>query len=156
MGTKISQPTVETITAELFVVKIGNKQMTISVFNQLYCEDCWDEEWNLVYPIWGKINRDGEYVIFQKGNDLRKCEMPKKWGKLNFSRQLIYFMQEHFSRIIESIPEEYLKTVTDLPEEKTRPFRTLKSIAAGYRNISAITKTELVEAADAIDVVFKN
>ena len=69
---------VETITAELYVVKIGNKQMTVSVYNQLYIEPCHDNDHNILYPIWGKTNRDGEYVIFQKGNELRKFKIPRK------------------------------------------------------------------------------
>lgn len=86
MATKLSNPEISTITAELNVIQIGNKQMTIAVFNQLYCEDCWiDEQFRILYPIWGKVKRDDEWVIFQKGNDLRKCRIPKKcatveWG----------------------------------------------------------------------------
>jgi hypothetical protein len=78
MSTKITQPMVETITAELYVVKIGNKQMTVSVYNQLYIEPCHDKDFNIIYDIWGKTNRDEEYVIFQKGNELRKMKIPRK------------------------------------------------------------------------------
>ena len=84
MKTKISKPTVETITAEINVVKIGNKQMTISVFNQLYTEKCWDDEYNILYPVWGKIKRNYEYVIFQKNNELRKCHIPNNYKKIDF------------------------------------------------------------------------
>lgn len=79
--TKLSSPQITTLMAEINVVKIGNKQMTISVFNQLYEEDCFDKNSNIIYPIWGRVNRDQEYIIFQKGSDLRKMKMPKK-GKL--------------------------------------------------------------------------
>lgn len=74
--TKLNQPHVNTLMAEINIVKIGNKQMTISVFNQLYEEDCYDEDSNIIYPIWGKVKREAEWVIFQKGNDLRKCLIP--------------------------------------------------------------------------------
>lgn len=106
--TKISQPTVETITAELHVVKIGNKQMTISVFNQLYEQDCWDGEWNIIYPVWGKTNRDGQYVIFQKGNELRKCAIPRSWGKLNYRKNLLEYIIDHANEIRTTIPKENL------------------------------------------------
>jgi hypothetical protein len=93
MTSKITTPTVATITAELNVVKIGNKQMTISVFNQLYQENCWDEEYNILYPIWGKTNRDGQYVIFQKGTELRKSEIPRQANPLRFIDHFLDFLQ---------------------------------------------------------------
>ena len=99
MKTIISKPTVETITAEINVVKIGNKQMTISVFNQLYTEKCWDDEYNILYPVWGKILRDSEYIIFQKNNELRKCEIPKNL-KIDFFYHACDFIQSK-SKIIE-------------------------------------------------------
>ena len=95
MANKISTPIVSTITAELHVVKIGNKQMTISVYNQLYIEDCWDEDYNILYPVWGKINREEEFVIFQKGAELRKCKIPKQLRKLNFGDHLVVFIQKN-------------------------------------------------------------
>lgn len=104
MANKISQPTVATITAELNVVKIGNKQMTVSVYNQLYIENCWDKEYNILYPIWGKTNRDGEFVIFQKGNELRKCRIPTKWGKLNFDSHLIRYIKTNREYFAKPIP----------------------------------------------------
>lgn len=76
MATKISSPIISTLMAELNVVKIGNKQMTISVFNQLYTDKCYDDDFNILYPIWGKVKREEEWIIFQKGNDLRKQRMP--------------------------------------------------------------------------------
>lgn len=78
MENKVTMPLISTLVAEIRIVKIGNKQMTISVFNQLYEEYCFDLEWNILYPIWGKVKRDYsiEYVIFQKGSDLRKMELP--------------------------------------------------------------------------------
>lgn len=90
--TTIAQPIIETITAEISVVKIGNKQMTISVFNQLYEEEAWDKSYNILYPIWGKTNRDKEYVIFQKGTELRKCVIPEIVQSLDYFEELIYFI----------------------------------------------------------------
>lgn len=67
--------------------------MTISVFNQLYTEKCWDDEYNILYPIWGKANREEEYVIFQKGNELRKCTIPPKLRKIQFVESFIDYVQ---------------------------------------------------------------
>jgi len=87
--TKLASPQITTLMAEINVVKIGNKQMTISVFNQLYEEKCFDENFNILYPIWGRVNREIEYVIFQKGSDLRKMPMPKKGPLYSFETSFV-------------------------------------------------------------------
>lgn len=157
MATNILQPKVETITAELFVVKIGNKQMTVSVYNQLYYEECWDKEWNIVFPVWGKTNRDGEHLIFQKGNDLRKCRMPKNWEKLNFDNELINFIKEHKERIKLTMPSQYMLVIRELPEEekeKASAYDLLLRITYEYNPINTITKAELEKALSVLDDVF--
>lgn len=104
MTTKLNNPTIETITAEISIVRIGNKQMTISVFNQLYEEKCWDEYYNVIYPVWGKTNREREYIIFQKDNELRKCELPKKIKMRNYGLFFWDFVSENKDEIHSIIP----------------------------------------------------
>lgn len=73
MSAKKVMPTIETMMVEVRVIKIGNKQMTLSVFDQLYEERPFDENWSIIYLMWGKVRRkEGDWVIFQKGNELRK------------------------------------------------------------------------------------
>ncbi len=139
MKTKISKPTVETITAEINVVKIGNKQMTISVFNQLYIEKCWDDEYNILYPVWGKIKRDSEYIIFQKNNELRKCEIPKK-QKIEFYEFAYDFIQKYKNLIKQ--PVSYF----------TNPFfqelNLLYNLSHGYdKSLSWVRTIEKVKIA---------
>ena len=143
MANKISQPTVATITAELNVVKIGNKQMTVSVYNQLYIENCWDKEYNILYPVWGKTNRDGEFVIFQKGNELRKCKIPSKWGKLNFNNHLIHYIKEN---------REYFNKPISLNDPKREELNSLYKIT--IYNISSIDEKDLNNAISILDEKF--
>ena len=148
MTTKISQPTVETITAELFVIKIANKQMTVSVYNQLYIEDCWDKEWNILYPVWGKTNREGEYVIFQKGNDLRKCQIPSMWGKLDYSDELVRYIKGNSSEISKTIPN-----TRSNPNEK---YWLLNQIMYLHVPIHSLGKIKFEEAVSVLDEKFLN
>lgn len=146
MGTKILEPTITTVTAELFVVKIGNKQMTISVYNQLYMEDCWDKEYNIMYPVWGKINRDNEYVIFQKGNELRKCELPSKWKDSIYDEFCLRFIQNNFSTILSTLPQSNL---TKEKEEALRMFRIVI-----YHHGSSFYKEGIEKATSFLDESF--
>lgn len=57
---------------EISVLRVGNKQMTISVFNQLYEQKPFDSDYNLTNELWGKVNRDGNYVIFNTEEGIRK------------------------------------------------------------------------------------
>lgn len=87
MENKLSTPQITTLKAELRIVQIGNKQMTISVFKQLYEELCYDDNYRIIYPIWGKVNREEAiYCIFQKGNELRKMKLPEMFRLLDFYR----------------------------------------------------------------------
>ncbi len=94
MKNEIKSPTISTLVAELRVVRIGNKQMTKAVFNQLYTSKLHDDDYNIIYPVWGKVydgfhnsiinfNKLGvvkEWIIFQNGNDLNKFLIPGiKW-----------------------------------------------------------------------------
>lgn len=97
MSIKLSSPKVDTVLSEIDVVKIGGKQMTISVYNQLYQEQCWDKDYNILYDILGKINRNGEFVIFQKGNVLRKCKIPKKEKPLTAKEAFIKLIKDNES-----------------------------------------------------------
>jgi hypothetical protein len=77
MKNKIATPQISTLRVDIRIIQIGNKQMTINVFKQLYEKKCWDNKFNIIYPIWGKVYyKDFEYVIFQEGNELRKIRIP--------------------------------------------------------------------------------
>ena len=76
MSNKIEIPGIATLKVELRVVRIGNKQMTKAVFNQLYEERIYDDKFNIIYPIWGKVFDGNEYIIFQKNNELRRMRIP--------------------------------------------------------------------------------
>ena len=109
MATKISSPIISTLMAELNVVKIGNKQMTISVFNQLYSDKCYDDDFNILYPIWGKVKREEEWVIFQKGNDLKKQRMPYIIDCQKFENVLINVIKENKEKILlTDIMQDYI------------------------------------------------
>jgi hypothetical protein len=114
----IIEPKVSTITAELHVVKIGNKQMTKSVYNQLYEEQCYDKDYNLLYDIWGKTNIEGNYVIFNKNGELRKCIIPKytPFHKSAFEWHVISFLRRHstIAALNELLNEEQIKNITQL------------------------------------------
>lgn len=121
--TTLSSPTVTTITAELHVIKIGNKQMTISVFNQLYDEECWDKNYNITNPIWGKVLRDNiEYIIFQKGSELRKTELPGRRTKQGY--------EEYLSR---SMKWEELKQEIEVHLKAAKP--ELKGLVDNIRSL---------------------
>jgi len=83
MKANYEQPTITTVSIEVKVLRIGNKQMTLSVFDQLYeespCDSYEDELYEIAHPIWGKVRRkDENFVIFEKNGELRKYKM---WGR---------------------------------------------------------------------------
>lgn len=90
METKLNSPKITTLTVEISVIKIGNKQMTISVFNQLHTGVCFDENNNIIYPIWGRVNMKGvEYVIFQQGYELKKMRMIEEYTLYSYGESLV-------------------------------------------------------------------
>ncbi len=68
---------------EISVLRVGNKQMTISVFNQLYEEKPFDQSYDLVVDLWGKVNRSDSYVIFKSDKGIRK------FNTANFNRKIV-------------------------------------------------------------------
>lgn len=110
MKNKLSTPQISTLMAEIRILKIGNKQMTISVFKQLYESSCYDEKYNILFPIWGKVKReDNEFVIFQKGSELNKMIIPKKQKVYSFEYSFYACFSDHYhteyGHIINSIDE---------------------------------------------------
>lgn len=81
MENKIVSPQISTLIAEINIIKIGNKQMTVSVFKQLYEQPFYDDNFNIIYPIWGIVKREGSYfVVFQVDSQLFKYIHP--FGKI--------------------------------------------------------------------------
>jgi hypothetical protein len=80
MKNKILTPQISTLIAELKIIKIGNKKMTISVFNQIQEKSCIEGYYEIGYPVWGWVLRDNyKWIIFQIGKELRKMRMPVKF-----------------------------------------------------------------------------
>jgi hypothetical protein len=85
MSVEIENASINSVQVSINVVKIGQKQMTQAVFNQLYEEKPWDDYYNITQFLWGKVNYKGtDYIVFQSDNELRKYEIPKKIEVLNF------------------------------------------------------------------------
>lgn len=91
METIIKEPKISTLTIEVSVIKIGNNKMTLSVFDQLYNEICYDEYFKIKYPIWGKVKRkESVDVVFQKNNELKKMTIPDKNLIYSFDQSMEY------------------------------------------------------------------
>ena len=91
------EATITAATVEIQVIRVGNRQMTQSVFKQLRSErffayESWCEEGSLKIqfetdgPLWGWVNyhpggcsylKEHVHVIWQKGNELRKWYLVK-------------------------------------------------------------------------------
>lgn len=145
MSNIISTPSISTILAELHVIQIGKKQMTISVFNQLYESDkCYDDDLNIIYPIWGKINREIEWVIFQKNNELRKQEMP-----LRRKPQMYNYI---FAKYIKDNHESRLNMT---PSLSNLLFRISRHLEIRYSDIEELKKDLDKSICDLIDEQFQ-
>ncbi len=97
MENNIKEPKITTMSIDVKVIRIGNKQMTKAVFNQLYTERLWDDDFNVLFPIWGKVHDgDLEYAIFQKEDSLKKARIDFVSKTLNNGRRTMPSMD--FSR----------------------------------------------------------
>lgn len=103
-----AEATVRTCTVEVRVMKLGKKQMTLSVFRQLEYEsifhpdpfDLKAEPWGRVNYFWGGCEgTDGHlHLVWQKGDELRRCCVDRNaadYGPANRSiSQLIETMDQ--------------------------------------------------------------
>jgi hypothetical protein len=88
---KRSQPHIETLQANVTVMRVGTKQVTQSVFRQLTEESVIDDEtcdlkgvpWGTVNYHWGNCVYNGNplhpHVVWQKGDELRRCCLAMTW-----------------------------------------------------------------------------
>jgi hypothetical protein len=80
---------IETCSVELRVVRVGKKQMTLSVFRQIREEDCFDDEFRVVGRPWGIVNYckchsghgEHHHVLWEQDGELRKCIVYKDGPK---------------------------------------------------------------------------
>ncbi len=72
MANEVNDATLKIQPMEISVLKVGNKQMTISVFNQLYEEKPYNQEFEIVAELWGKVNRGDDFVVFKTERGVRK------------------------------------------------------------------------------------
>lgn len=97
MNNTLHQPTITSMTIEVSVIRIGQKQMTLSVFDQLYFGKCYresDKSYEIIYPLWGKVKKKGtEYAVFQVENELIKMEIPEE--------RPMYTLNESIERVID-------------------------------------------------------
>lgn len=90
MGEDLNEPTINIRPMEISVLRVGNKQMTISVFNQLYEEKPFDQNFNIHAELWGKVNRNDSYLIFKttagiRKYNIREFDRPIRANKLSVS-----------------------------------------------------------------------
>jgi hypothetical protein len=81
----IKEANISTLSVELKAIHLNSKQMTLSVFRQIQEENCFDEGFNLQGELWGTVNYFWDkchqqndtvfHVVWQKGNELRRCRM---------------------------------------------------------------------------------
>jgi len=94
MSVEIENASINSVQVSINVVKIGQKQMTQAVFNQLYEEKPWDSYYNITEFLWGKVKHKGtDYIVFQSENELKKCAIPKKRETFSF---MVYFRKNVF------------------------------------------------------------
>ena len=122
METTLDQPRISTVMVEIKVIKIGNSKMTLSVFDQLYEDECYDSKTSkILYPVWGKVNRKdhGEYVIFLADNELRKMKIPRQARYETFEDCVQYSVDKLRGSNVDYRPRGYLlQTIKVLYEEK--------------------------------------
>ena len=71
-------PSISTLSVNLKVIQINNKQMTFGVFRQLYEGVIYDSENNLMHELWGKVNyKDETWIVYQVGDVLMKMSIDK-------------------------------------------------------------------------------
>ena len=126
MKNEIKSPTISTLVAELRVVRIGNKQMTKAVFNQLYASNPYDNNYDIIFPIWGKVKGDWnpyegkfiEYIIFQKGEDLNKFKIPNPKDNPKSIKEFLYYDWLNRDWFYKSYKTLYSRTVLQITEER--------------------------------------
>lgn len=141
---KTDEVEVKTVIVEIKAIKIGKKQMTQAVFKQLKVENIISNEIDLKGTPWGIINftiKNGpkygigtQHIIWQKGNELRRCWNNSAHENRTFRKNLLleyapsqnfYFpfltnssksynendLQESESILQKEVPEAYNKYV---------------------------------------------
>lgn len=72
----INDVVISTVTVNIQVMKIGSKQMTITVFRQLPIETIFDRDGELVSDPWGWVNYDeGKWFVFSDDGILYRCKI---------------------------------------------------------------------------------
>ena len=67
----------------LDVVKVNNRRMTVSLFKQLYEQKPFNDEYELLYNLRGKVRHLGkEYVVFSTPAGIRKFDISKYKNKI--------------------------------------------------------------------------
>jgi len=107
MSVKIESPRIETCTVSVNVIKIGKKQMTLSVFDQLIEDKPFNSDLELNSNLWGFVKRkdkgrkrfskDVFYLVFSKNESLFKwCFDP---SEIPFVQNLIGWYNFDYSMI---------------------------------------------------------
>lgn len=80
---KIEDAVVKSPSLNLKSVTIGDRKMTLSVFKQIVIEEVIDKSGKLKGPAYGKVHLKNDdfdfWVIWQKGNELRKCPLYREY-----------------------------------------------------------------------------
>jgi hypothetical protein len=99
MKLSIEEAHVKSVTIEIKVLTVSNKQVTLAVFRQLIEEECFNGEGTPFGVLWGKVNYcpgkgscengfmaltnneygakvEHDHVIWQKSNELRRWSIP--------------------------------------------------------------------------------
>lgn len=99
---------VSTVAVEIQIVRIGGKQMTLSVFDQVIEESILDKRaTSLKGEAIGKIrNKSKWFVLWTKNGELRKCELPILKREEPLASGALKVLREWFKKEDKSIYKE--------------------------------------------------
>lgn len=105
-GMKPLNLSIDTLTVEIRVMSINQKKMTLSVFNQIIIEPLFNKNGEQRGDHFGYINKDGYWVIWKKGIELRKTKIERVNSILSnrgtYVRALANKFKEINSKIVDS------------------------------------------------------
>ena len=135
---------IQTVTVSINVITVSGKKMTISVFNQIQNEDCFDEKFNFLGDnIFGYvIDKDQDVcIVYTKNNQLRKWWLNQffKFIEIDFDNE-IFGRHETFFKQVFNVPhyigywdkiklffsEDEILTVKNLQENAKSFWHSLK------------------------------